>query len=814
MSRDVIFYENASFKSATNSENTSSSTTLKIDVPSSIPEEIIEEIDEEDEEHQAALQSFNCGVAMEKLGAIWKPTNVIVPVWMSKEKIRAEDEDAVLRLVAGFVTKERKGLVFFLAIVEMLKRICLRIMVKGGYHFMIRPGHMALLEHDKETFPAVEGNSASFHDKDGADQLVYQLVRVEEDGSVVPASEDEVIEMESYLEEEAIMQVSSPRAQLEIADEEPGVCEQGNSILSKANLMGPQDLDSIDAERKRILAQLAFLDALLQKLKSEEQERVSLEATEHRASDSKATRNRSLSRQGTLTSMERWESKSETNNMSSDVSDEFGRMQVALMQQNPGATKFKSSELESPSSTSKHNWTSTSNESLYKQSSLQRGLIEDQREASRESDGDAKGTSGLDKLSVKELHEAFQTTFGHQTSNKDKQWLKQRISLGLGGSLEVSSAEDGVDENFMFPLAEGVHDCVNSRPAVDIMEPNVVVPDPESLEYGKLVVEVLPEAAASGSYLCNNSFDYRDQSPSVPDRPLTGRESESLVKRDKMQDCREEGKRKRKPTKRYIEELTAKDSRELNGKVVGAKEEKENFYITNKMDHKEHTALGISKAKFRIGHRKRCHWQNKSGSKCVTYSSSERAAKLVRKAISLRTSRLLEDANLGEPRAKIKTISTNLLDTSDSSMLCPGHEIEPLSKFSSSKVDANALLVKKSRMPKKHHHPWTLKEVMKLMEGVTHYGVGKWADIKKKSFSNCDFRSSTDLKDKWRNLVRASNTHLKMGGQVEKYRKHSVSPVPGPILIQVRELTKQSLPVNIVNGVSRSGRSVSRKQLI
>ena len=47
---------------------------------------------------------------------------------------------------------------------------------------------------------------------------------------------------------------------------------------------------------------------------------------------------------------------------------------------------------------------------------------------------------------------------------------------------------------------------------------------------------------------------------------------------------------------------------------------------------------------------------------------------------------------------------------------------------------------------KKHHHPWTLKEVMKLLDGVTHCGVGKWADIKKFSFSATVYRSSTDLK--------------------------------------------------------------------
>ncbi|MCO5579260.1 hypothetical protein L7F22_033114 [Adiantum nelumboides] len=55
ISRDVIFDENVSFKSAPNAEDTSSPRPLKIDVPSNIQEEIIEEIDVEDEEHQAAL---------------------------------------------------------------------------------------------------------------------------------------------------------------------------------------------------------------------------------------------------------------------------------------------------------------------------------------------------------------------------------------------------------------------------------------------------------------------------------------------------------------------------------------------------------------------------------------------------------------------------------------------------------------------------------------------------------------------------------------------------------------------------------------
>lgn len=683
---------------------------------------------------------------------------------------------------------------------------------------------MALLEHDKEMVPMAVENSGLIHDGDGADQLVYQLVRVEEDGTVVPASEDEVIEMESYMEEGTVVQVShADGTRLDVEDGEAVVCEQRDSGVSKnVNSLGSQNLDSIEAERKRILAQLAFLDALLQKLKSEEQGRASLEVAEHVAGYSKATRSRSLSRQGTLTSVERWDSKSETNNMSSDLSDDFGQKTAAVMKQNSSGSHLKPGELESPSSTSKHNWTSTSNESLLKENSAQVGSLEDKkgtsRETSRDSDGDAMENIGLDKLSIRELQEAFRTTFGRQTSVKDKQWLKRRLSLGLGGSREVTSAEDGPDECALFPLAEVVHDSVKPSLVVQRIAPEARHPDSNPLQHEELAEQMLPEAAASGSNLSADSFDYRHQSPWVPDRLTTGRESQSIMKRDNIQDCRGEGKRKRKPTKRYIEELTASDCREVGGKAICMKEDKENSYFTSKMHLKEHSTLGISKVKFRTGYRNRRHRPNKSGNKCLTSSSSERAAQLVRKAISLRTSRVSGTATCGEPRAKIKSLpSDSLDDMSDSSTPSSNHESEPISnvsKFSSPKHDADALLLEKARLPKKHHHPWTLREVMKLLEGVTHCGVGKWADIKKYSFSNSVFRSSTDLKDKWRNLVRASNTHCKMAGQGGRHRKHSVSPVPGPILIQVRELTKLPLPGNAVSGVSRSGRSVSRKQLI
>jgi len=47
---------------------------------------------------------------------------------------------------------------------------------------------------------------------------------------------------------------------------------------------------------------------------------------------------------------------------------------------------------------------------------------------------------------------------------------------------------------------------------------------------------------------------------------------------------------------------------------------------------------------------------------------------------------------------------------------------------------------------RKHHRPWTLHEVMTLVEGVAHCGGGKWADIKKLAFSSIGYRTAVDLK--------------------------------------------------------------------
>ncbi|CAA7399032.1 unnamed protein product [Spirodela intermedia] len=89
---------------------------------------------------------------------------------------------------------------------------------------------------------------------------------------------------------------------------------------------------------------------------------------------------------------------------------------------------------------------------------------------------------------------------------------------------------------------------------------------------------------------------------------------------------------------------------------------------------------------------------------------------------------------------------------------------------------------------RKHHRLWTLAEVMKLIEGVSRYGVGRWTKIKRLLFSSSGHRTSVDLKDKWRNLLRASGAHTRSKNEIEGKKKPLSGLVPQSVLRRVRDL--------------------------
>lgn len=93
---------------------------------------------------------------------------------------------------------------------------------------------------------------------------------------------------------------------------------------------------------------------------------------------------------------------------------------------------------------------------------------------------------------------------------------------------------------------------------------------------------------------------------------------------------------------------------------------------------------------------------------------------------------------------------------------------------------------------RKHHNYWSTSEVVNLVEGVSMFGPGRWTEIKKLMFNSSPSRTSVDLKDKWRNLIRASCIQPKRKREVDQRKKHPSQQVPESILRRVKELASTS----------------------
>ncbi|XP_010529724.1 PREDICTED: uncharacterized protein LOC104806488 isoform X2 [Tarenaya hassleriana] len=89
---------------------------------------------------------------------------------------------------------------------------------------------------------------------------------------------------------------------------------------------------------------------------------------------------------------------------------------------------------------------------------------------------------------------------------------------------------------------------------------------------------------------------------------------------------------------------------------------------------------------------------------------------------------------------------------------------------------------------RKHQRMWTLSEVVKLVDGISEFGVGRWTNIKNLFFQSASHRTPIDLRDKWRNLLRASYAIKRNNGEVEEESKSHARPVPKHILHRIREL--------------------------
>ncbi|KAF4399343.1 hypothetical protein G4B88_022426 [Cannabis sativa] len=421
-----------------------------------------------------------------------------------------------------------------------------------------------------------------------------------------------------------------------------------------------------------------------------------------------------------------------------------------------------------------------------------------------------KGEICLDNLSIKELHEFFKATFGRETTVKDKLWLKRRITMGLTNSCDVATTTFTIKDNKLVNK-ENEESCKNAEGSVE------------------LEVETINNS--------NNSPTNCDAQMEDHNFVSGKRFNESVEFDFETEDLHAEqraAKRVRKPTKRYIEELSEAESRDYSPKVhssakhvgFGSTSPKSCLRPVKSVSFNERImltrldSLGGSGVQVPCVSRIRRSRPRKNIKALMRFhpSSVGMPTEVVRKALAVPSSR--PDSVLmnrvSESISASEQIEPLLTSDAENDKQCSAIDRVQTGKSlglkqtdsSEDTSDDNITTVPtvKGGMRRKHHRAWTLVEVMKLVEGVSKCGAGRWSEIKRLAFASYSYRTSVDLKDKWRNLLKASFAQSPPDEGMNS-RKHASVPIPAPILLRVRQLAEMhsQMPPNLGSNSSLGG---------
>ncbi|KAI6671742.1 hypothetical protein NL676_006627 [Syzygium grande] len=379
-----------------------------------------------------------------------------------------------------------------------------------------------------------------------------------------------------------------------------------------------------------------------------------------------------------------------------------------------------------------------------------------------------EGKICLDNLSIRELHETFRATFGRVTTVKDKTWLKRRIAMGLIHSCDIPSTSFVIKDNQILKLGEEEKsDNVNCAVATD---QDVVAINDQHTDLDISQKKQLEDCQLSGKRL-RNCGSIEDSQPEVISQ------EQKTVKRlrncGSIEDSQPEVlsqeqktvKRLRKPTRRYIEEVSEVEHHEQlmsQGWILLPVYESHVFLGSEEAVPVDIMAL--------VG---------------FYHSSGGLSGKLLSKTLGTSS----------DPK-KIQHQGVQLVEKDNQCMAIdrvePEQNLE--AKHGDSSDDASkdnivTVPTAKGGIRRKHHRAWTLAEVMRLVEGVSRYGAGRWSEIKRLAFASYSYRTSVDLKDKWRNLLKASFAPAPADKAMNP-RKHVSAPIPAQILLRVRELAE------------------------
>ncbi|PUZ77901.1 hypothetical protein GQ55_1G410000 [Panicum hallii var. hallii] len=395
-----------------------------------------------------------------------------------------------------------------------------------------------------------------------------------------------------------------------------------------------------------------------------------------------------------------------------------------------------------------------------------------------------RGEVRLDDLTIRELQEAFRAIFGRQTTVKDKIWLKRRITMGLTNSCDVPSS-GCVVKDYKIVGRDSNKDMPNTGEIPKI-----------GLQATSLVRDqvILPgnEGDSPSSYYYH-SEDQQGSSKRFKRVPIHNEEPQVILAEQST------NKRIRKPTKRYIEELSDIETHDSTGKLSSPAKRtaRDEVLLKPRVVHfheveslgttyptRKDTLGGFSVHVPYVSRTRR----GRPRKDFITFVDKEPFVEHngVQTANGMMLAKECEEGNHVRKASEVPlTVNSGR-----------GH-IEAVDRKRVQNLQPNVYNAAskpkiKRGLTRKHHRAWTLCEVMKLVDGVARFGAGKWSEIRKLSFSSYSYRTSVDLKDKWRNLIRATQTQLpaQKDGVCPRKINPSIIPIPPSILLRVKELNE------------------------
>ncbi|XP_009782035.1 uncharacterized protein [Nicotiana sylvestris] len=575
-------------------------------------------------------------------------------------------------------------------------------------------------------------NTLGALEKEIADPVVYKLVRVDGDGRLVPATHDEIMVVEDLLEDDKCEPKLVPDTRQTTES-----CKTEGCLMERNPFQAPEG--KLEYENPEVVAEKS--NASVDKVPDLEKIGAPEKVTVHGSAPCSELSNIDLS----------------------------GRTEIS----------FNSEDAlneDTPSTSASSSW--------------------------KPDFSKLEGKICLDNLTVKELQETFKATFGRETSVKDKQWLKRRITMGLTNSCDFSCTTFIIRDNLVVRKGE------------------------EQISHPvKVRISADPEVGVAHSYSGGSLGDHDnrvndDANFSGTDVPSSAFESCNVTK--DLYAEQGTAKRVRKPTKRYIEELS--EIEETSEKLPSSdKVSRYRFPCTESLMRPttivrsnarplftRQDSLGGSGVQIPFVSRIRRSRPRENFTSLLKLQPSDMdmATRQVRSVFDVsgpqeddkRNNDLIKTSSTPPGLTKQPLIAACEKDEHYSGMRIVELENDmdednsddnvELSDGFENNSDDNVISVPtpKGGMRRKHHRPWTIDEVVKLVEGVARYGAGRWSEIKRLAFASCPYRTSVDLKDKWRNLLKASFVQLPAEKGMLNSRKQASVPIPAPILSRVREL--------------------------